>query len=304
MPRPSKPLPEYLQGTITKGYYNVWLREKTGEILEKDRKRNRPCANGATFTLYENTIHEAVCNGGEKDPFTGEPLQWELIEEWDAKKAKDNRAYVKRFLLMPTLDHCDPAGETVDFEICSWKINSCKNCQTPAEFIAMCRKIIAHRKCGEFGTSVIPVYELPAFLEGICTLKEYRKWILRKAKYILERDQRRGRICSIGATMSIYRRAIHAAVIACGLFDPFTGDRLAWEKIGTWVSEKQGGFTVEYNDFALLPTIDHTDPEAKELQFEICGWLINTCKSNFTPEEFVAICKSVVNREPQITFLH
>jgi hypothetical protein len=49
----------------------------------------------------------------------------------------------------------------------------------------------------------------------------------------------------------------------------------------------------KYKDFALLPTVDHVDPDGIALKFEICGLLVNTCKSSFTPDEFVAICASV-----------
>jgi hypothetical protein len=36
------------------------------------------------------------------------------------------------------------------------------------------------------------------------------------------------------------------------------------------------------------------DPDAKELDFEICSWLINGCKNNFTPDKFIGICRKVV----------
>jgi len=45
--------------------------------------------------------------------------------------------------------------------------------------------------------------------------------------------------------------------------------------------------------YALLPTIDHRDPSMKELDFELCSWMINCCKSNRTPEEFVELCATV-----------
>ena len=45
---------------------------------------------------------------------------------------------------------------------------------------------------------------------------------------------------------------------------------------------------------ALLPTVDHKDPNSPVLDFEICAWRTNTSKSYMTPDEFIAFCKMVV----------
>jgi len=49
------------------------------------------------------------------------------------------------FPLVPTVDHKDPYAKEIEFEICSWIINSCKNDQTPGEFVTMCRDVKAYR---------------------------------------------------------------------------------------------------------------------------------------------------------------
>jgi hypothetical protein len=295
VPRPGHTPPEYLDGIFTKLEYNAMLRKKAGVLLQEDRTRKRPWAEGATFTVYETTIHDAICAGGQFDPFTGEKLQWELTKEYSPKKSKGDREYLRQFYLMPTVDHIDPFSQILEFQICSWKINACKNCQNPVEFLDMCRKVVEYKKRKVFSAPVQIVYHLPAFLEGICTGVHYRRWLLRKAKYILDRDRKANRACAIGATMKTYRMAIHQAVLACGLYDPFTGDALAWDRISTWVNTKTKNLTDIYKkEFSLLPTVDHVDPDGTALGFEICGLLVNTCKSNFTPDEFVAICGDVV----------
>jgi hypothetical protein len=77
----------------------------------------------------------------------------------------------------------------------------------------------------------------------------------------------------------------------------YTGDLLAWELIGTWDT------STDYHDeeykrtFALMPTVDHTNPDV--LEFEICLWLANECKSHLRPDEFIQFCQKVVNHRIQ-----
>jgi len=49
--------------------------------------------------------------------------------------------------------------------------------------------------------------------------------------------------------------------------DPYNGEKLQWELIGTWDSthKQPDGYKKK---FALLPTVDHIDPDM--LEFEIC----------------------------------
>ncbi|MDD5673182.1 MAG: hypothetical protein PHC61_03380 [Chitinivibrionales bacterium] len=100
-----------------------------------------------------------------------------------------------------------------------------------------------------------------------------------------------------------YALKIQKAVPATGLNDPYTGQLLRWDLIGTWDSKKKidrlramaakpRGFN---NDLYLLPTIDHKSPAAQELDIEICSLRINCCKGSLNPDEFVALCKQVVD---------
>ena len=61
----------------------------------------------------------------------------------------------------------------------------------------------------------------------------------------------------------------------------------------------------------LMPTVDHVDPlalakrfgearSASVLEFQICSWRINECKSGLTPEEFVGLCRRVAARATDV----
>jgi hypothetical protein len=270
-------------------------------------------------------MNGAVEAGGLLDPYTGDRLAWEQISTWDPKKAKNNPEYEKQFYFMPTIDHIDPYGDTLAFEVCSWQVNSCKSFLNPQEFIGLCDTVVNHGQTESKGKdsrlkiiesmrtekpqsnpllslfSMIfsffkppAVYLLPQFLEGVCTQQQYSKWLLARAKELYKRDRRNGRPCALHSSRSLYRQAIHAAVCAAGLIDPYTGDILAWAKIGTWDTTKgNDNHEIFVKEFTLLPTVDHIDPSMKDLHFEICSWLINCCKSNRTPEDFIGICRKV-----------
>jgi hypothetical protein len=235
---------------------------------------------------------------------------------------------------MPTIDHVDPYGDSLAFEVCSWQVNLCKSFQNPKEFLAMCCKIVEHRKSVRPPASgsqqpvignrppapnrqplsffrklfrFLPfftfpaLYLLPTYLEGICSQKVYSKWLLQRARELYKRDKKQKRPCALTGSRSLYRKAIHEAVCAGSLFDPYTGDMLSWVRICTWNTTKGiDNHDIFKKDFTLLPTVDHIDPNAQELRFEICSWLINCCKSNFTPDEFVGICKKVADKNSRL----
>lgn len=48
------------------------------------------------------------------------------------------------------------------------------------------------------------------------------------------------------------------------------------------------------NKFLLMPTVDHEDPNADTLEFEIVSWLVNDGKSGLDPEQFVDLCRRIV----------
>jgi hypothetical protein len=304
MPAPKYPLPSYLAGTTSQDHYNKWLDRKALALFLRDKRRKRPYALAATRQLYKQKLHDTVMANASVDPFTGDALRWDLIHKWDPKKNKGHGNFKKEFYMLPTVDHRYPDGNVIDFEICSWLINSCKSDQTPEEFITMCRTIVAYRKLHPSSLSLHPFpgrdpqfYFLPPFLEGICTEAVYRKWLHARAHQLYMRDRNQGRPYALAASNALYQHVIHSAACAAGLLDPYTGERMRWDLISTWKSTKGKDFSDAYDkEYYLLPTVDHVDPFGDKLEFEICSWRINACKSGLTPEEFVEVCKKVTER--------
>jgi hypothetical protein len=134
-------------------------------------------------------------------------------------------------------------------------------------------------------------YPLPSFLSGTCTVETYEKWLEKRGDEIRKRDLARGKPFALTCQVAFYKQKIHEAVANSGGIDPYTGETLRWDLIGTWYEERAKTFD---RAFFLLPTVDHTDPEAAVLDFEICSWLVNTCKNLLNPNEFVAFCGKVV----------
>jgi hypothetical protein len=279
-------------------------------LFNRDRKRHRQYDSvgkrtGIVVTTlprsaYKQKIHQAVLANGPLDPFTGETLAWNLVHEWDPVKAKGDFSYARRFFLLPTVDHVDPYSDALEFEICSWLVNTCKSDLTPPAFVGLCKKIVAHRGASMQGRTPEEVYGdpakyfLPLFLAGICGQDVYRRWLAKRALQLFTRDRKQNRLCALAASTSMYKQKIHEAVLAAGLLDPFTGDALAWDKIGTWndarARDRSGYFKKQFD---LLPTVDHVDPAAASLMFEICSWLVNDCKAGLSPAEFFALCQKV-----------
>jgi hypothetical protein len=120
----------------------------------------------------------------------------------------------------------------------------------------------------------------------------YRKWLDNKADTLLKRDKKRGKPYAAAATDSVYKQLIHRAIAEAGAFDPFTGEKLAWELINTWDTSPSRRPEPGYRKkFALMPTVDHIDPDL--CAFEICSLRANGCKSDLDPMEFVAFCRRV-----------
>ena len=50
-------------------------------------------------------------------------------------------------------------------------------------------------------------------------------------------------------------------------------------------------------ELALLPTVDHLDPESRQPNFRICGWQTNNWKSDLTIEELKELCKKFLRAQ-------
>jgi len=120
------------------------------------------------------------------------------------------------------------------------------------------------------------IYFPPDWMSGIVDTDKYREWLLKRAKQIRKRDLELGRQFAKNHVANDYRRLINDAVHASGRYDPFTGDELDWSLIKVWDSSKSidsNGTNIK--KFALLLVVDHIDPTAAELRFEICANQVN-----------------------------
>ena len=134
-------------------------------------------------------------------------------------------------------------------------------------------------------------YELPPFLEDTAVTRDvYVRWLHRKAQAHARRDRRRW---SRAIRVSDYKQAIHHTVARSRGRDFYTDEPLDWSLLSEWdnrEAERQGG---KYKRrFALLPTVDHVDPESREADFRICSWRTNDCKNDLTIAELRAFCET------------
>ncbi len=323
-------LPEFLDGVVSQEAYAAWIKGRARQLFQRDKQRKQPYVKTANWYLYREKIHEAVVICGTFDRYSGDTLRWELINTWSINKSKTDPDIFRNYALMPTVDHVDPQSQTLELEICSWVVNLVKGYLAPEQFVALCRKIVAYREKSALppiaALSSIDVdtlkpvsawqrfvsnllcrlqldnhgeYKLPPFLEGICLQKVYTKWHLRRAISLYQRDKKAKRNCVLYNTISDYRQAICNAVALSSLKDPYTGDTMRWDLIGTWTSTKGSDGSDSFKrNYALLPTVDHVDTKSKVLVFEICSWQINSCRNDLTSEEFVDLCKKISGKSP------
>lgn len=135
------PLPPALQGEIGEDAYARWLRRKAAAHVKRDRLRGRAC----TMSAYKTAIHQAVLASSGRDAYTGEKLDWHLISTYDNAASKAGKhGYKALFALLPTVDHIDASPECASFNVCAWRTNDAKNDLSHADFIDLCRRVLAH----------------------------------------------------------------------------------------------------------------------------------------------------------------
>jgi hypothetical protein len=158
------------------------------------------------------------------------------------------------------------------------------------------------RKC----RAASPVkYALPPYLDGVCSLPKYRKWLECKADDIQKRDRKSCRY-DRPFSQAYYKEKLHEAVMKSSGHDPFTGEELRWDLIGTkqeialylarkaMLSGKHAvGPVAIYDEYMLMPVADHVDPHADEPCFEICSWIVNESKSVLDSKKYVELCRKV-----------
>ena len=132
----------------------------------------------------------------------------------------------------------------------------------------------------------------PPFLEGRVQPLTYERWIARKAATHLKRDRKRG---YENITGTLYRDAIHEAVVRSNGKDIYTGEELDWSLISQYNNEESECGKHGYKaGFALLPTVDHIESSVSKSEFCICAWRTNDAKHDLSHQSFIELCKKVV----------
>lgn len=131
---------------------------------------------------------------------------------------------------------------------------------------------------------------LPPFLDQIIEPSIYSDWLESMAKQHAKRDRRRGHDKAT-AKRSLYKIAIHEAVLLSQGKDAYTGEPLHWNLLGTWNNEDaKSGKHAYKTSFDLMPTVDHTTADATQASFKICSWRTNDSKHSLSIETFLELC--------------
>jgi hypothetical protein len=135
-------------------------------------------------------------------------------------------------------------------------------------------------------------YNLPSFLEGKIAQRDYVKWLRRRAAAHVKRDRGRKNESAIGQA---YRDAIQKAVTDSQGLDAYTGEELKWSLISKYNNEESKKRGREYKkEFALLPSVDHVGDGRGSADFKICAWRTNDAKNDLNYEEFIELCRRVI----------
>lgn len=132
---------------VTQLSYEKWLRGRAAAHVRRDKKRGNTTA---TNESYKIAIHRAVQRGGGSDYYTGEQLNWSLLRKYSNEESRaQGRRYKATLALLPSVDHVGDGLGVADFKICAWRTNDAKNDLSHDEFVALCRRVVAHfDRCG------------------------------------------------------------------------------------------------------------------------------------------------------------
>jgi hypothetical protein len=135
-------LPAFLDSRVSQKGYSRWLHRKAAAHVKRDRKRS---THEITCSAYKQLIHQAVCTSGGADFYTGEPLAWEKLSTYCNEDSAAQRSdYKAGFALLPTVDHVAISDGQYEFVICGWRTNDAKNDLCHADFVELCRRVVAH----------------------------------------------------------------------------------------------------------------------------------------------------------------
>lgn len=133
-------LPPFLESVLSREAYVRWLQRKAQAHIRRDRERGNTTGS---VSEYKRAIHEAVCDSGGRDHYTGEQLDWRLVSKYNNEESKQGkRTYKARFALLPTVDHVGDGSGPADFKICGWAINDAKGDLSLLDFVRLCHRVL------------------------------------------------------------------------------------------------------------------------------------------------------------------
>ena len=137
-------LPDFLDGVLSREEYVRWLDRTASAHTRRDRRRfDRKIERKD----YKEAIHEAALRSDGCDEYTGHPLDWGLIGQYDNDQSKEEGAsYKKEFANLPTVDHEEESSLSTSFRICSWQVNDCKSDLSINELIELVDLIKRHNR--------------------------------------------------------------------------------------------------------------------------------------------------------------
>lgn len=133
-------IPRFLEGLVTREHYVRWLQRKAQAHIKRDRARGNTTGS---LSEYKRAIHQAVCDSGGLDAYTGEQLEWSLLSTYNNDDSKlGRRVYKTKFARLPTVDHIGDGTGAAEFKICGWTVNSAKGDLSLQDFVHLCQRIV------------------------------------------------------------------------------------------------------------------------------------------------------------------
>ena len=135
-------LPNFLAEDLTQAVYQRWLDHIASAHVKRDRKRGNIDAMRAAYMI---AMHAAVIESGGFDHYTGERLHLSLVSVYSNEESKaGGRTYKAGFGLAPSIDHVGDGLGEANFKICARRTNDAKSALSHDEFVALCRRVVAH----------------------------------------------------------------------------------------------------------------------------------------------------------------
>jgi len=134
-------------------------------------------------------------------------------------------------------------------------------------------------------------YQFPECLKNQCHLSNLTDGLSGRPEHISSVIGNAGIKCD----KESYKTAIYEAVVRSKGIDVYTGKKMRWDLISKYDNDQSKAKGREYKkEFGDLPTLDHVDDGSGSPQFNICSWRVNDAKNDLTLDEFLAVCREVL----------